>query len=55
MASKIPVPADLPQQAAVHPGAPSMESDTVRRALEIAIVTALQVERDIAVTGGATH
>ena len=45
----------LPQQAAVHPGAPSMASDTVRRALEIAIATALQVERDIAVTGGATH
>ena len=45
----------LPQQAAAHPGAPSMASETVRRALEIAIDTALQVDSDIAVTGGATH
>ncbi|MEB2303283.1 pyroglutamyl-peptidase I [Citrobacter braakii] len=45
----------LPQQAAQHPGAPSMAADTVRRALEVAIATALQVESDIAVTGGATH
>ena len=45
----------LPQQAALHPGAPSMATETVRRALEIAIATALQVESDIAVTGGATH
>lgn len=45
----------LPQQAAQHPGAPSMATETVRRALEIAIATALQVESDIAVTGGATH
>ena len=33
----------LPQQAAQHPGAPSMAADTVRRALEVAIATALQV------------
>ena len=45
----------LPQQAAQHPGAPSMAAETVRRALEVAIATALQVESDIAVTGGATH
>lgn len=45
----------LPEQAAAHPGAPSMAAATVRQALEIAITTALQVENDIAVTGGATH
>ncbi|ECG8592212.1 pyroglutamyl-peptidase I [Salmonella enterica subsp. salamae] len=45
----------LPRQAASHPGAPSMAAETVRLALEIAIATALQVEDDIAVTGGATH
>ena len=45
----------LPQQAAQHPGAPSMAAETVRRALEVAIATALQVDSDIAMTGGATH
>ena len=45
----------LPQQVAQHPGAPSMAAETVRRALEVAIATALQLESDIAVTGGATH
>ncbi|NDO82487.1 pyroglutamyl-peptidase I [Citrobacter sp. NCU1] len=45
----------LPEQATAHPGAPSMATATVRQALEIAITTALQVENDIAVTGGATH
>ena len=45
----------LPQQAAAHPGAPSMAAETVRLALEVAIATALQVDNDIAVTGGATH
>lgn len=45
----------LPQQAAAHPGAPSMVAETVRQALEIAIETALQVEKDLVVTGGATH
>lgn len=45
----------LPQQAAAHPGAPSMAADTVRQGLELAIATALQVENDIQVTGGATH
>ncbi|MGV4120957.1 hypothetical protein ACV8U7_27045, partial [Citrobacter freundii] len=32
-----------------------MAAETVRRALEVAIATALQVESDIAVTGGATR
>ena len=45
----------LPQQAAAHPGAPSMAAETVRQGLELAIATALQVENDIPVTGGATH
>ena len=45
----------LPQQAAAHPGASSMAAETVRLALEVAIATALQVDDDIAVTGGATH
>lgn len=45
----------LPQQACAHPGAPSMAADTVRQGLELAIATALQVENDIQVTGGATH
>ncbi|HFK4477156.1 TPA: pyroglutamyl-peptidase I [Citrobacter sedlakii] len=45
----------LPQQAAAHPGASSMAAETVRQALEIAIETALQVEKDLVVTGGATH
>ena len=45
----------LPQQAAAHLGAPSMAAETVRQGLELAIATALQVENDIQVTGGATH
>ncbi|KAA1047153.1 pyroglutamyl-peptidase I [Pseudocitrobacter sp. 73] len=45
----------LPQQAAAHPGAPSMAAETVRQGLELAIATALQVENDIPITGGATH
>lgn len=45
----------LPQQAAARPGAPSMAAETVRQGLELAIATALQVENDIQVTGGATH
>ena len=45
----------LPEQAAAHPGAPSMAADTVLHALETAIVTALRVDNDIRVTGGATH
>ncbi len=45
----------LPEQAAVHSGAPSMTADTVRRALEISIATALKVEKDISTPGGTTH
>lgn len=45
----------LPEQAAAHPGAPSMAAETVRQALEVAIATALQVENDIVMVGGATH
>ncbi|MGQ8843904.1 pyroglutamyl-peptidase I [Serratia sp. TSA_7] len=45
----------LPEQAAAHPGAPSMASQTVLFALELAISIALQVEHDLKVVGGATH
>ncbi|MEO3989495.1 pyroglutamyl-peptidase I [Pseudocitrobacter cyperus] len=45
----------LPQQAAAHPGAPSMAAETVRQGLELAISTALMVDNDIQITGGATH
>ncbi|WP_265554372.1 pyroglutamyl-peptidase I [Serratia grimesii] len=45
----------LPEQAAAHPGAPSMAANTVLFALELAISIALQVEHDLKVIGGATH
>lgn len=45
----------LPEQAAQHPGAPSMAAQTVLFALEMAISIALQVEHDLKVVGGATH
>jgi pyroglutamyl-peptidase len=45
----------LPEQAAAHPGAPSMAASTVLFALELAISIALQVEHDLKVVGGATH
>ncbi|AHG21615.1 pyrrolidone-carboxylate peptidase [Chania multitudinisentens RB-25] len=45
----------LPEQAAFHPGAPSMAVQTVLHALELAILTALQVKHDLKVAGGATH
>lgn len=45
----------LPQQAAAHPGAPSMAAETVKEALEIAIAVALHQTTDIKITGGATH
>lgn len=45
----------LPEQAAAHPGAPSMAAQTVKQALEIAITVALRQEADIKVVGGATH
>lgn len=45
----------LPEQAAAHPGAPSMAASTVLFALELAVSIALQVEHDLKVVGGATH
>ncbi|MEL5638307.1 pyroglutamyl-peptidase I [Serratia ureilytica] len=45
----------LPEQAASHPGAPSMAASTVLFALELAVSIALQVEHDLKVVGGATH
>ncbi|GAK25456.1 pyroglutamyl-peptidase I [Serratia liquefaciens] len=45
----------LPEQAAAHPGAPSMAATTVLFALELAVSIALQVEHDLKVVGGATH
>lgn len=45
----------LPEQAAAHPGAPSMAAQTVRQALEIALAVGLDVETDLKIVGGATH
>lgn len=45
----------LPQQAAKHPGAPSMALATLLTALELAISVALRVDDDLLVSGGATH
>ncbi|WON76064.1 pyroglutamyl-peptidase I [Serratia sp. UGAL515B_01] len=45
----------LPEQATLHPGAPSMSAHTVLVALELAISVALQVEQDLKLEGGATH
>jgi pyroglutamyl-peptidase len=45
----------LPEQAAAHPGAPSMARPTLKQALEIAIAVALRQAHDIKVVGGATH
>lgn len=45
----------LPEQAASHPGAPSMAMHTLKQGLEIAITVALRQAYDIKATGGATH
>jgi len=45
----------LPEQAAHHPGAPSMSRDNLMQALEIAIRVSLETETDLKVAGGATH
>lgn len=45
----------MPEQAAQHPGAPSMSRDNVMQALEIAIRVSLATEKDLKVAGGATH
>jgi pyroglutamyl-peptidase len=45
----------LPEQAAKHPGQPSMSVKTVLEALELTIAIALHTEEDLRVAGGATH
>ena len=45
----------LPEQAAHHPGAPSMSSANVIQALEIAVRITLETKEDVKVVGGATH
>lgn len=45
----------LPEQAAQHPGAPSMSAANVIQALEIAIRVTLETEADLKIAGGTTH
>lgn len=45
----------LPEQAAAHPGAPSMAAQTVKAALIVAIEVALRQTDDVKIVGGATH
>lgn len=45
----------LPEQAALHPGAPSMAVATIIQALEIAVNVTLETGDDIKQAGGATH
>lgn len=45
----------LPEQAARHPGAASMSLEQMKDGLRVAIRTALAVEHDSSVAGGATH
>ncbi|WP_442799024.1 pyroglutamyl-peptidase I [Pantoea vagans] len=45
----------LPEQAAQHPGAPSMSVATIIQALEIAVKVTLETGDDIKQAGGATH
>lgn len=45
----------LPQMAAAHPGAPSMQARTLIAAIEIMVATALEVSTDLKDGGGATH
>lgn len=45
----------LPEQAAQHPGVPSMAVATIIRALEIAVQVTLETGDDIKQVGGATH
>ncbi|PVZ85888.1 pyroglutamyl-peptidase I [Serratia sp. S1B] len=45
----------LPEQAAHHPGQPSMAAETVLSALKLAISLILSVEQDLKEAGGATH
>ncbi|KQP35274.1 pyroglutamyl-peptidase I [Pseudorhodoferax sp. Leaf274] len=45
----------LPEQAALHPGAPSMALATQVQALQVLLRTALTVRADVRVTGGQLH
>jgi pyroglutamyl-peptidase len=45
----------LPQQAAAHPGTPSMALADMVAGLRIAVDVALAVEHDVRATGGQTH
>jgi pyroglutamyl-peptidase len=45
----------LPEQAALHPGQPSMSLQALVRGLEIVLETAIKVEEDIRETQGITH
>ena len=45
----------LPEQVTAKPGTPSMDLETIARALEIVIATSLVTGRDARVVGGATH
>ncbi|SDD02217.1 pyroglutamyl-peptidase [Cupriavidus sp. YR651] len=45
----------LPQMAARHPGAPSLDVNTLIEAIEVMIGTSLAVTKDVKVAGGATH
>ncbi|MFP3335262.1 pyroglutamyl-peptidase I, partial [Pseudomonas sp. SIMBA_064] len=45
----------LPEQAAQHPGAPSMALASIIQALEIAVKVTLETGEDIRQAGGATH
>jgi pyroglutamyl-peptidase len=45
----------LPQQAAAHPGAPSMALADMIEGLRIAVRTALRVDTDVREAGGRTH
>src|SRR5699024_4310743 len=42
----------LPEQAAKHPGQPSMALETIVQGLEYAIVTSINYKQDISVVGG---
>lgn len=44
-----------PQQAARHPGEPSMPIDMVTQALAIMIAESLSVDQDVVISGGTTH
>ncbi|HEV7816206.1 MAG TPA: pyroglutamyl-peptidase I [Janthinobacterium sp.] len=45
----------LPQQAAAHPGAPSMALADMVQGLRIAVEVALSVQQDVRIEGGQTH